>query len=90
MAWLKWLDFEETKLKKLYGENMVIQNAVNGGEKTIDGMTVDGYVDLGHKKIVFEFLGCFYHQCPFCYSYISEYIKSKYYGPFWVWQVQAP
>ena len=54
-----------------------IKHALNGGEKelTIDDKTykVDGFCE--ETNIVYEFYGCFWHECPKCYR--SNIINSK-------------
>jgi hypothetical protein len=43
---------------------------MNGGEQVIAGYSVDGYMEIPTNdvnkpyKIVFEYMGCFYHACP--------------------------
>ena len=63
--------------------NMFIQHAENHGERTLelrkeDGTTylkkVDGYREYidpttnQRVKEVYEYYGCFYHSCPYCYD----------------------
>ncbi|XP_024117194.2 uncharacterized protein LOC112138787 [Oryzias melastigma] len=61
-ASIQWLEFEADV------NGIFIQHALNKGEKQIGPYFVDGYHELDGKKIVFEFLGCFFHGCPTCFQ----------------------
>lgn len=57
---LTWIHFQSLN------NGQHIFHAANGGEKTLYGYKVDGlHVE---SKTVYEFMGCFYHGCPKCYS----------------------
>lgn len=62
-----WLDF------LMHKENINIQHALNGGEKTILGYKVDGYCDK--TNTIYQFHGCFWHGCPKCYD--PDFINNK-------------
>lgn len=49
-------------------ENINIQHALKGGEKHVGKYFLDGYAFVDGRDTAFEFLGCFYHGCPDCYS----------------------
>ncbi|KAK3918067.1 putative DNA polymerase [Frankliniella fusca] len=60
---LKWLDYESHKLGK------VIKTVLTDREVSVMGRKVDGYVELPHpdgtvEKRIYQFHGCFWHQCP--------------------------
>ena len=55
ICWLDWM------AKK---EGVEIQHALNGGERRIEGVKVDGVAEDG---TVYEFHGCFYHGHEACY-----------------------
>jgi hypothetical protein len=50
-------------------KNCTIQHALNGGEKVINGFSIDGYIELPNTdvnlpyRIGFEYFGCRFHQC---------------------------
>jgi len=52
----------------MHTQKILIQHALNRGEKQIGPYTVDGYAEIDGVKHVFEFHGCFYHGCPQCFS----------------------
>lgn len=54
MEWLSWV----SNSKKIN-----IEHAGNGGERKIDGYSVDGYFN----GTVYEYNGCSFHGCPKCY-----------------------
>lgn len=59
LVWLRW---EERK------RGIKIQSADNGREKILLGRKVDGYAELDNgERYVFEYNGCFYHGCPYCF-----------------------
>ena len=74
ILWMGWLMSEQ---------GIFIQHAENHGERRVeltkeDGTTylkkVDGYreykdpLTLKTVKVVYEYYGCFYHSCPYCYD----------------------
>lgn len=70
---LKWLILEEKT------RGVKIQHAGRGSEFRVEeGLYVDGYYQSENgKKFVFEFMGCFWHGCPRCYS--DDAIRSQNY-----------
>lgn len=44
-----------------------VQHALNRGEKQLGHCFVDNYVEINGVKFTWEFLGCFYHRCLFCF-----------------------
>ncbi|KAK3914482.1 DNA polymerase [Frankliniella fusca] len=66
---LQWLDFEQHKLKDI----AKITTAENSREVRVMGRPVDGYTEISSpdgsiEKHIWEFWGCFWHQCVWCYS----------------------
>lgn len=57
---LQWLIYEEMQRK------IDIRHAAKQSEAVICGVKVDGWCE--ETKQVFEFLGCYYHGCPSCFS----------------------
>ena len=58
---IAWLDFISKK------NNIKIQHALDGGEKVINNeLKVDGFCQS--TNTVYEFQGCFWHGCPYCYK----------------------
>jgi hypothetical protein len=60
--------FKYEKSRNPY-KNVKLHHALNGGEKVIEGFSIDGYLELPSQgahlpfRIGFEYLGCRYHQC---------------------------
>ncbi|XP_051801647.1 uncharacterized protein LOC127533173 [Acanthochromis polyacanthus] len=59
IQWLEWVSRDR---------GVFIQHALNAGEKRLGRYFVDGYSEAGGVKYVWEFLGCFYHDCPSCFQ----------------------
>ena len=57
IIWLKYISFKN----KIH-----IQHARNGGEKTINGLKIDGWDEK--NLTAYEFHGCIYHGCQKCYK----------------------
>ena len=57
LCWLDWI--AET-------EGVLIQHAMNGGERRLAGVKVDGFDE--ESNTVYEFQGCFYHGHEVCYA----------------------
>lgn len=59
IEWLEWLQ---------YTHGIQLEHARNVGEHRVKGTTytVDGYHPSSHTA--YEYLGCFWHGCPDCYS----------------------
>ncbi|KAK3924463.1 putative DNA polymerase [Frankliniella fusca] len=60
---LKWLDYESHKLGK------VISTIYTDREISVMGRRVDGYVEIplpdgGVERRIYQFHGCYWHQCP--------------------------
>ncbi|XP_052128309.1 uncharacterized protein LOC127750506, partial [Frankliniella occidentalis] len=60
---LKWLDFESHKIGK------VIKTIYTDREVSVMGRRVDGYVEVPKRngsveKRIYQFHGCYWHQCP--------------------------
>ncbi|XP_054622457.1 uncharacterized protein LOC129182178 [Dunckerocampus dactyliophorus] len=60
-ASIQWLEYEA------FSRGISIRHALNGGEVKFGRYSVDGYGELNGGKVVFEFLGCYFHGCPKCY-----------------------
>ena len=54
---LQWLYYHQAKIQEA-GFTHIIQHRYHQGEKTILGYKVDGYVEIGNRKIVYEYNGC--------------------------------
>ena len=60
MQWIKYVSEKEGR---------EIQHAENGGEVHVEQFKLDGcYQTEDGSKIAMEFLGCFWHGCPKCFS----------------------
>ncbi|XP_034080793.1 uncharacterized protein LOC117551842 isoform X1 [Gymnodraco acuticeps] len=59
IQWLEWV---------AQTAGVFIQHALNEGEQRVGRFVVDGFAEVTGEKIVWEFLGCFYHGCPSCYK----------------------
>ena len=55
ICWMDWVARQEGK---------EIQHAMNGGERRVEGMKIDGVDQDGD---LYEFNGCFFHGCPECF-----------------------
>ena len=62
---LEWLTYEQSQ----FGEGQII-HGYNFGEVKVAGYSVDGFwegmVNGQRKKIVWEYNGCFFHDCSLC------------------------
>ena len=69
---LQWLEWVQANHPACYNERTkkreLIQHAYSpGGEYIVDEKwPVDGYIDFGHRKVFFEFNGCYWHSCIKC------------------------
>lgn len=61
-ASIQWLEFEAFRNK------IEIRHALNHGEEKFGPYHVDGFCDSGNERTAYEFVGCFWHGCPKCYS----------------------
>ncbi|KAK3107046.1 hypothetical protein FSP39_005868 [Pinctada imbricata] len=61
IVWLKWL----MNLSVKANQPINIEHGENGRERRIGKYKVDGYCEM--NKTAYEFLGCFYHGCKFCF-----------------------
>lgn len=62
IKWLKWLSHTTA---------VNIQHKMNGGEVTIGRFKVDGQ-SRDDRRSVYEFNGCLWHGCPYCYPNRSD------------------
>ncbi|XP_067322381.1 uncharacterized protein [Anolis sagrei] len=61
-ASIQWLSFVSHK------EKVEIRHALNGGEVKVSNYFLDGYAVVGGREIAYEFFGCYFHGCLYCYS----------------------
>lgn len=66
LKWLEWVG---------YSNEIKIMSAIYGREVRIaNDIVVDGY----HNGTVYEFLGCYWHQCPKCFPFKYHNIPNSY------------
>ena len=59
MQWIKYVSENEGR---------DIQHALNCGEAHVGQLKIDGCYQSKDSKVAMEFLGCFWHGCPKCFS----------------------
>jgi hypothetical protein len=74
---LKWLDYESHKLGK------VIKTIYTDREVSVMGRRVDGYVELEQpdgsvEKRIYQFHGCYWHQCPKHFPTTEDDVINRY------------
>ena len=66
---LEWLEFEQERCNRLYPGHK-IKHAYNFGEQKVAGYSVDGLLCIPNQDdgsvytVAYEFLGCYWHFCP--------------------------
>lgn len=70
-ASIQWSQYEA------FSRKISIRHALNGGEVKFGRYWVDGCAELDGKKVVFEFLGCYFHGCPQCYNPHDQSLLSQ-------------
>ncbi|XP_052131334.1 uncharacterized protein LOC127751597 [Frankliniella occidentalis] len=74
---LKWLDFEAYKLGK------VIKTIYTDREVRVMGRAVDGYIEIPQpdgstERRIYQFHGCYWHQCPEHFPANEDDVENKY------------
>ena len=69
---LLWLEEEQQRRREEFGTNeFQIQHVGNSVHEYFDTRAtcsyVNGYACWENREIIFEFLGCFLHGCPYCF-----------------------
>ena len=69
---LMWLEEEQQRMRNQLGNSdFSIQHVGNSFHEYFDTRAtcsyVDGYAFWGGREIIYEFLGCFWHGCPYCF-----------------------
>jgi len=74
MISIKWLESVLEEMKRS-GKPVHIQHALNGGEVCLPGTKyrLDGYCEK--TKTAYEFNGCLWHGCPYCYPIRRQRLK---------------
>ncbi len=69
LASIQWLDYVQNTSPLVVnkkGQRCRIFSGWNSKEKKVGRYLVDGYAEVDDKIIIFEFDGCFYHECEIC------------------------
>ena len=72
---IQWLDYVQQTSDLLLDKNGKRQRIYSGWNSTevkIGAYNVDGYVQVNQKKIIFEYDGCYWHECSICSTESEE------------------
>ena len=83
---MNWLNEKWHQINNINGSTAIMIHALNEGEKRIKledrfSYYVDGYMEVNGDKYVFEYNGCYFHECeePYCSVVPSSHAKTKKY-----------
>ena len=68
IEWLDYVQKTDSRIVDRQGKRCKIISGWNSHEVKIGKYTVDGYCEVDNKRLIFEYNGCFFHNCPFCKS----------------------
>lgn len=52
----------------MFNRNIHMQHALYMGERKIEPYFVDGYAVVAGVQMAFEYHGCFFHACVYCFT----------------------